>query len=1499
MERLKLGLDIGTNSIGWAVLKKEDGVYDYAKIYDKSGCLMPTKGSYIFPKGTEANEKSKAATRRGFRSSRNRIRKIRLRKVETLRVLSKYGLCPSLSSEELKEWRNKKNYPCDNDDFIDWQRTGEKGGNATTERLKQPYYYRHIAATKEGLMQTKDGRYKLGRAFYHLAQRRGYLSLGEEEQLDDNLEIFKKVLRQLIKENEESGIILHFREAYLVIADQYKEKDKKVKAICNKVTKWLKKETEYTKLVNLITEELNKEANLGKVETGIQKLSKEIKESEMPTLGSYFYSIYALQGEDGIVNQIRGRYIHRIKHYLEEFNYICEKQEIEDEVKEKLYNAIFYQRPLKSQKGLVGKCPLEPQRKRIAISHPLYELFRMWESINRIKIKRKGEGRLDYLTQEEKKTLVRSFEVKNDFEFKKIAKQLSGNTQYGYVRDKDAIDKDVLFNFPLDKTFSGSPTIYELKKVLGADLYESLPLSKTDRENHNEISIEDIWHVLFQDPQGNKDKKEVLKQFALKHLQLDIETSEKFSGIKLKKGYGNLSASAIKKILPFLQEGLIYSHAVFLANTDHVFDRVLNREERIKVKKIVLAALDKHAHEKEVLSIVNNYIQVFKGNGDDYGLGDNDNSIGAFKKDIVKEVNSWFSESEKDRLGKEGLDIHYNECWNYFYDAAINKRPREVKYLSNKTIPLFIECELQQNFPDETFKIEKLFHPSALEAYPKFNERLGNPEISSIKNPVFNKAMHQIKRLVNKLIEEGVVDQNTEINIELAREINSASLRRALSLYQKDMQTIRQWAKEKIIECYKKEKREQVNPTDNDVTKYILYAEQNGKCLYTGKQITPRLFFTEQDFDIEHTIPRSLNNDNSLRNKTLALADFNRNVKKDILPALINTSYNGDDINRETILEIRDRQLKSYNISGGNVVWNVSLQQLRDEYKNKKRAAIAVASDPIAHDDIMTKCHLAKMKLDYLENKYRLFEREEVLKKFTNANLVDTRLITKYARAYLNSYFNRVNVVNGKITDTLRKLWGLQDEYEEKDRSNHIHHCIDATVVACVERNAVNRISEAFHKSEIENLGRKAKMKPPMENFAARMRHLHKEVFIFHKTQDRIKPMLDELNKEKPEKLNLRGPLNNQNAYGKIKIKGEDKFVQRVPVGKMKGKDVDNIVDEGIKTRLLSLAEEKGWEQIMHCECKESEGYEEKIKEHKREVAYKVYNVLNKGKFNKSFIEPSIVKSAMPIDFEDKLDLISVLSRDISKKGLESGKIEHFKINKIVVEVNKLIYAKGLDVLLKQSDGTIILPPSRKSGQMVLKKIRLKSSANKLYALKERRKVDFCNKNSKSYKNFFYYDKEAGSNYEGIIYGDLLPDIKGKIKNRDFQLINHYHIVKDDLPKKVNKSLLFRIHTDDMFLIFDEHVDEINWEDNIDLNCRLFRIVKFNENSIVVLARHNYASGDVDNAPAVSLESEFSDLSGKVLRRRASTLKAIPTKVDSLGRIDVEFSKQFINDSLN
>lgn len=1400
----KLGLDIGTNSIGWAILEKDNGKYEFLKKEDKDGKIIPSKGSYIFPKGTDGNERSKAAIRRGFRGARKRIDRIRLRKIATLKVLAKYGLCPEFERGELNRWKNKKIYPCDNLEFIEWQRTGKKGGNVESERFKQPYYLRYLVSTKDGLMDSDFGKLQLGRAFYHIAQRRGYWSNSEEEQTDDKIEQFKSAITKLL---EEHATCAAFYQPFTVIHDLYKS-DKKADGISKRIKKILSKDSSFDNLKDFIYKEFNKKENLGKVEGGIKELSQLIEESGQPTMGAYFYSIYAKTNEEGIIGRIRGRYTDREKHYLAEFNYICDKQNITGDLRNGLQNAIFYQRPLKSQKGLVANCPLETKRKRIALSHPLFERFRMWESINRIKIKTESDARLRPLEKEEKELILPKFQRKGDFDFEDVAKVLSKGKEYRYIKDRIKLEAEVEFNFPMDKTFSASPTLYLIQKALGRECFDSIPFLNTGYPGEKgklQVSIEDIWHCLFLDSFGKKDKKLARKEFVLKHLPSGVD-AEAFAKIQLKKGYGSLSKSAIKKILPFLEEGELYSHAVFQANISNVLSRKISVDEKVKVKDCIKSALKEHQREKSVNGVVNNYIEKCKA--DNLSLGDEPVSIEAHKNGIKGELYSWFTEDEFNNMEPDDVIRLEQKCWQKFHDSAKGILPKKIEFISSDTIPVFIEKQLKENFPDDLLNIDKLYHPSAIETYPKVDKELGNPEISSIKNPVFNKAMYQIRRLVNTLIEEGMVNKDTEVNIEMAREINSASYRRALNDFQKDQQNIRTWARQKIIDCYDESIRDNINPTDEQITKYILYSEQNKFCIYTGETITPRKFFTEQRYDIEHTIPRSKINDNSLGNKTLANADFNRNHKKDILPANLDLVYNSDvngpvTIDKETILRNRDEWLRSYTVTKNEVHFNVTLESLKNDLRKYKKAAKAI-SDANSHDEIMTRFHYTKLKLDYLQEKYKRFETEEVTSKFTNANLVDTRIITKYARAYLNSYFNKVNVINGQITDTMRKIWGLQGEHEQKDRSNHIHHCIDAITVACVEKGTANRISAAYHQYERDyfegNESAKVYLPEPMEKFVHRIKELHKEVFIFHLQRDRIKPMLEEMKKENPLKLNLRGSLNKPNAYGLIKKEGQDIYVQRSLVKDIQDKDIPSIIDEMIKRRIYDLKRQNG---------------------------------------------------------DVKLDKV-------------------------------------------KQDGIIVLPEysyvgkNRKTKtlkEMVLRKIRLKAYKQSQYPLKEIRRMD---QSAKEYKRDIYMLKEKDSNYEAIIYGDLVPDEKGKL-NREYMLINHFNIVKNVFAQEPFLPVLFKIHSDDMFIIFNKHYEEINWEDEKDLQQRLFKMVKFDENQKFTLERHNYADGDIDRAIGVS-EENLKDTNGIALRRRASTFKGIPTKVDVLGRIDIEYSQKFLEE---
>lgn len=267
-----LGLDTGTNSLAWAVVDRDaNGNYTLVR-----------RGDVIFSEGVKiekGKESSKAAERTGHKSLRVQYARRRLRKIDTLKVLVSLDLCPYLSDEQLSQWKAQKAYPL-TDDFMLWQRSGSAEEN-------NPYYCRYRCLTQKLDLTGQSQRFLLGRAFYHLAQRRGFLS----NRLDTTAD------------SEESG----------------------------------------------------------KVKSSIAQLSVEMEKAGCHYLGEYFYQLYRQHGN---TVRLRSRYTDREEHYKKEFLAICEKQELDAQWVEKLQSALYFQRPLKSQRKGVGKCTFEPKKLR-------------------------------------------------------------------------------------------------------------------------------------------------------------------------------------------------------------------------------------------------------------------------------------------------------------------------------------------------------------------------------------------------------------------------------------------------------------------------------------------------------------------------------------------------------------------------------------------------------------------------------------------------------------------------------------------------------------------------------------------------------------------------------------------------------------------------------------------------------------------------------------------------------------------------------------------------------------------------------------------------------------------------------------------------------------------------------------------------------------------------------------------------------------------------------
>lgn len=187
MEKI-LGIDTGTNSLGWAIVEKNDTEY---RLLDK--------GVHIFQEGVKIEkgiESSKAAERTKYRATRVRYYRIRMRKIKLLAILSNIHLCPPLTRDELKTWKLKKIYP-QNELFMQWQRTNDNENH-------NPYADRHRCLHERLDLDNRMDRYTLGRSLYHMIQRRGFLSNRKDQEGGDSGKV-KKDISRLSEEMQEAG----------------------------------------------------------------------------------------------------------------------------------------------------------------------------------------------------------------------------------------------------------------------------------------------------------------------------------------------------------------------------------------------------------------------------------------------------------------------------------------------------------------------------------------------------------------------------------------------------------------------------------------------------------------------------------------------------------------------------------------------------------------------------------------------------------------------------------------------------------------------------------------------------------------------------------------------------------------------------------------------------------------------------------------------------------------------------------------------------------------------------------------------------------------------------------------------------------------------------------------------------------------------------------------------------------------------------------------------
>ena len=435
----RLGVDMGTGSIGWAAILEAGG-----KPAEILGMGVRRFEAGVLGDIESGKDESRATARRDARGPRRLTwrRQYRLRKV--FRLLQEMDLLPP-SDDDSHDERHRVLA-----EFDRQFREASQCPDPQAAHRMLPYLLRARA------LHEKLARHELGRALYHLAQRRGFLS---------NLKAAKK------------------------------------------------------------------DEDLGVVKKGISDLEHLMDEAGAQTLGEYF------AGLDPEEYRIRGRWTARHM-FKAEFEKIWSAQaphhtDLTDEQKERLHQAIFDQRPLKSQKGLIGMCDLEPYKRRAPAACLAYQEFRIVQKVNDLEVTQ-PDGEILPLDSQQRETLIAALNENAEMTFGKI------RTLLGMKRSRE-YGRNYSFNFEEggEKRLVGNRTAARMIAALG-DRWHELPPEQQNRLVDEILSFESEEPLIGRLRTG---------------WGLDDIQARAVAETPLEPGHGALSRKAIARVLPGMRQG--------------------------------------------------------------------------------------------------------------------------------------------------------------------------------------------------------------------------------------------------------------------------------------------------------------------------------------------------------------------------------------------------------------------------------------------------------------------------------------------------------------------------------------------------------------------------------------------------------------------------------------------------------------------------------------------------------------------------------------------------------------------------------------------------------------------------------------------------------------------------------------------------------------------------------------------------------------------------------
>ena len=1069
-----LGLDLGTNSIGWAVVNAdiENGETKIKSIESAGSRIIPMDAK-IMGEFETGNSVSQTAERAKCRGTRRLLERFLLRRERLNRVLNLMGFLPEHYSAKLDRYgkfidESEPKLPWSKDEngkskFLFQESFLEmcdefKRVNTGIKNIPSDwtiYYLRKKALTKP------ISKFELAWILLNFNQKRGYYQFREEE-IDNNKnkreEYYKSQVIKVEKGNEEKGFTWY--NMYLENGLIYKRKSK------TPLDNWEGKIKEFIITTDLNDDGTEKVDKHGDVKRSFRapeendwglikvKTEKEINDSKK-TVGCFIYDALLQNPQQKIIGGLV-RVVER-KYYKEEILQILKVQkEFIPELKDKdlliqciesLYQSneirrnilnqkdftylfaediLFYQRPLKTKKYLISNCPYETRNykdkdddkiteplKCVVKSHPLFQEFRLWQFISNLKIYKKGVIDQDCTNQflKTEDDIVSLFDFLNN---KKEIEQDSLLSTHFKIKKEDK--EKYRWNYVEDKKYPCNTTHASLLSRLKKIGVSANFLTKEIEEH--------LWHILY----SINDKEEIYKallKFAKKYgIEDSISFAEELQKEIFQKEYASYSLKAIKKLLPLMRCGYYWK------------EDDIDSKTKERIEKIITGEFDEKIDNK-IREKLEDYTNVSQFKGLPLWLAC---YVVYGRHSEAKEITKWNQPEDIDEYLKQ------------FKQHSLNNPI--VEQVVTETLRVVRDIWKQVGTIDE-------IHVEMGRELKKTNKERETISKQNIENENTNLRIKQILKEFKESypdIEE--VRPHSPSQQTIFRIYENYALAN-LSKTDKDYK--------EIIDISKK-----ANPTSNEVARYKLWLEQKYQSPYTGEMIPLSKLFTSA-YQIEHIIPQARYFDDSFNNKVICEAEVNG--LKDRMLGYEFIKNNGGSI---------------IQLSGGKTVKIFTDEQYVDfvnkYYFNAKKKNLLLTDIP---DDFINRQlndsrYISKLVKNLLSN----IVREKLENGEYEAEVTSKNLIT----------------CTGKITDRLKQDWGLNDVWNriilprferleeltgkeefttyneeghkipampldlqqgfKKKRIDHRHHAMDAIVIACATRNHVNLLNNESALSE-------------------------------------------------------------------------------------------------------------------------------------------------------------------------------------------------------------------------------------------------------------------------------------------------------------------------------------------------------------------------------------------------------------------------------------------------